>query len=143
MRTMTLGTAGKVMLIVSAVCGVLAILAAYTWAAPCVGTLELANGKVVPMRCAYTTKIAVLLALMLIAVTLVTLFARIDLRIALLLIALGMIVITFESFIGIGVCKSEMACWTTAFWVRGLSGVSIVATLASYVFSGSRKQVED
>ena len=50
--------------IISLACALVAVGAVLLWAAPCAGSLELANGNMVPMRCAYTSKVAVLLALM-------------------------------------------------------------------------------
>ena len=54
--------------IISLVCAAVESGAVLLRAPVCPGTLELANGNMVPMRCAYTAKVAVLLALVLAAV---------------------------------------------------------------------------
>ena len=56
--------------IISLVCAAVVCGAVLLWAPVCAGPLELANGNMVPMRCAYTAKVAVLLALVLAAVAL-------------------------------------------------------------------------
>ena len=56
--------------IISLVCAAVVCGAVLLWAPVCAGTLELANGNMVPMRCAYTGKVAVLLALVLAAILL-------------------------------------------------------------------------
>ena len=38
--------------IISLACALVAVGAVLLWAAPCAGSLELANGNMVPMRCA-------------------------------------------------------------------------------------------
>lgn len=44
------------------VCAILAIGAALIWAPPCSGALELTNGNMVSMKCAYAAKAGVVLA---------------------------------------------------------------------------------
>ena len=61
--------------IISLVCAAVVCGAVLLWAPVCAGTLELANGNMVPMRCAYTAKVAVLLALVLAAVAVAALAA--------------------------------------------------------------------
>ena len=53
--------------ITALICAAIVCGAVLLWAPVCSGTLELANGNMVPMRCAYTAKVAVLLALVLAA----------------------------------------------------------------------------
>ena len=62
--------------IISLVCAAVVCGAVLLWAPVCAGTLELANGNMVPMRCAYTAKVAVLLALVLAAVAVAALVTK-------------------------------------------------------------------
>ena len=110
--------------IISLVCAAVVCGAVLLWAPVCAGTLELANGNMVPMRCAYTAKVAVLLALVLLAVAIV--------------------LMTFDTPLSIGVCKSaDMACQATAVWLRVAGGVSAVAALAGALLNPDRKRVAE
>lgn len=126
---------------VYALCGIAAIGTVVIWAHPCTGALELANGNAVPMRCFYTGKIAVLLGMVLVSIGAASFATKRDFSIPALLVSVCLIAITFDFFAGIGVCKAEMACWTTAFWLRTLGGVSSAAIIAGMVFSNTRKRV--
>ena len=75
----------------------------------CSGTLELANGNMVPMRCAYTAKVELLLALILAAVAVVALVTKRPMTVALVLLSLAIVLLTFDTPLSIGVCKS--ATW--------------------------------
>ncbi len=125
-----------------ALCSVLCMVAVSTWAYPCTGVLELANGNAAPMRCFFTTKVIKLLSAILLIVAVKGLITGQFDRTACFLLAVGIIAVTFESVIGIGVCKAEMACWTTAFWARLCAGVSIVAICASGVLGLMEKQAK-
>ena len=50
--------------IAALICAAIVCGAVLLWAPVCSGTLELANGNMVPMRCAYTAKIALMLVVM-------------------------------------------------------------------------------
>lgn len=114
--------------IISLVCAAVVCGAVLLWAPVCAGTLELANGNMVPMRCAYTAKVAVLLALLL----------------ALVLLSVAIVLMTFDTPLSIGVCKSaDMACQATAVWLRVAGGVSAVAALAGALLNPDRKRVAE
>lgn len=138
-----MNTIEKIMITISAICGIVIAGAVMIWAPPCSGVLELANGNAVPMRCDYTSRIAVLLALIVTVLAVVSLITGKRLGLPILLISIAIIAVTFESLVGIGVCKSEMQCWTMAYWVRISAGVSIFATVIGFIASTNRKKVSD
>ncbi len=128
--------------IAALICAALVCGAVLLWAPVCSGTLELANGNMVPMRCAYTAKIAVLLALVLAAVAVAALVTKRPMTVALVLLSLAIVLLTFDTPLSIGVCKSaDMACQTTALWLRIAGGLSAAAALAGALFSPDRKSV--
>lgn len=128
--------------IAALICAALVCGAVLLWAPVCSGTLELANGNMVPMRCAYTAKIAVLLALVLAAVAVAALVTKRPMTVALVLLSLAIVLMTFDTLLSVGVCKSaDMACQTTALWLRIAGGISAVATLAGALLNPARKRV--
>jgi len=131
----------KAVPIIAGICGLVVIGAVLIWAPPCSGVLELANGNAVPMRCSYTAKVAVLLGIALVALAVTGLATRKPLTMPIIIVAIAMIAVTFESFMGIGICKKPMACWTTAAWIRACAGVTIIAALVGAIGSANRKKV--
>ena len=128
--------------IISLVCAAVVCGAVLLWAPVCAGTLELANGNMVPMRCAYTAKVAVLLALVLVA--LAALVTKRPMTVALVLLSVAIVLMTFDTPLSIGVCKSaDMACQATAVWLRVAGGVSAVAALAGALLNPDRKRVAE
>ena len=91
--------------IISLVCAAVVCGAVLLWAPVCAGTLELANGNMVPMRCAYTAKVAVLLALVLAAVAVAALVTKRPMTVALVLLSVAIVLMTFDTPLSIGVCK--------------------------------------
>ena len=109
--------------IISLVCAAVVCGAVLLWAPVCAGTLELANGNMVPMRCAYTAKVAVLLALVLAAVAVAALVTKRPMTVALVLLSVAIVLMTFDTPRSIGVCKSaDMACQATAVWLHVAGG---------------------
>ena len=96
--------------IISLVCAAVVCGAVLLWAPVCAGTLELANGNMVPMRCAYTAKVAVLLALVLAAVAVAALVTKRPMTVALVLLSVAIVLMTFDTPLSIGVCKSAEMC---------------------------------
>lgn len=128
--------------IISLVCAAVVCGAVLLWAPVCAGTLELANGNMVPMRCAYTAKVAVLLALVLAAVA--ALVTKRPMTVALVLLSCAIVLMTFDTPLSVGVCKSaDMACQATALWLRIAGGVSAVAALAGALLNPDRKRVAE
>lgn len=130
--------------IAALICAAIVCGAVLLWAPVCSGTLELANGNMVPMRCAYTAKVAVLLTLVLAAVAVVALVTKRPMTVALVLLSLAIVLLTFDTPLSIGVCKSaDMACQSTALWLRVAGGISAVAALAGALLNPSRKRVTE
>lgn len=130
--------------IAALVCAAVACGAVLLWAPVCTGSLELANGNMAPMRCAYTAKIALLLALILAAVAVTALVTKRPMTVALVLLSLALVLLTFDTPLSIGVCKSaDMACQSTALWLRIAGGISAVAALAGALIDPNRKRVTE
>lgn len=130
--------------IAALICAAIVCGAVLLWAPVCSGTLELANGNMVPMRCAYTAKIALMLAVILAAVAVVALVTKRPMTVALVLLSLAIVLLTFDTPLSIGVCKSaDMACQSTALWLRIAGGISTVAALAGALLNPSRKRVTE
>lgn len=127
---------------VSLLCALVVMGAVTLWAPVCSGTLELANGNMVPMRCAYTAKVALLLALVLAIVVVYGLAAKRSTTLVVVLLSAAIVLLTFDTPLSIGVCKSaDMACQATALWLRIAGGVSLVAAIAAAVVNPDRKRV--
>mgnify|MGYP000054893742 CR=1 FL=1 len=106
--------------------------------AVCSGTLELANGNMVPMRCAYTAKVALMLAVILAAVAVAALVTKRPMTVALVLLSLAIVLLTFDTPLSIGVCKSaDMACQSTALWLRIAGGISTVEDMEKFLALGA------
>lgn len=126
------------------ICAAIVCGAVLLWAPVCSGTLELANGNMVPMRCTYTAKVELLLALILAAVAVAALVTKRPMTVALVLLSLAIVLLTFDTPLSIGVCKSaDMACQSTALWLRIAGGISTVATLAGALLNPDRKRVTE
>ena len=127
--------------IAALVCAAVVCGAVLLWAPVCAGMLELTNGNMVPMRCTYTAKVELLLALILAVVAVVT---KRPMTVALVLLSLAIVLLTFDTPLSIGVCKSaDMACQSTALWLRIAGGISTVAALAGALLNPSRKRVTE
>ena len=111
--------------IISRACALVAVGAVLLWAAPCAGSLELANGNMVPMRCAYTSKVAVLLALMLAVVCTAGLATRRPLAATVALLSAALILMTFDTPLSIGVA----------------GGISLAAVAVGALANPNRKRI--
>lgn len=132
----------NILILVVLAFSILPILAILVWAGPCSGVLDLANGNATPMRCFYTSKVIMLIAIVMVLVSVKSFVSGSVEGVALFLLACAMIVVTLESPVGIGVCKSEMACWDMAFWVRLSGAVAAAASLAIVLRPVLSKQVD-
>ncbi|MBR3258202.1 MAG: DUF4418 family protein [Eggerthellaceae bacterium] len=142
MHKKTVSPASRVLAGISMLASLVGALAVNIWALPCQGTLELANGNMTPMRCLYTEKIATLLFIVAFLVALWALLARKDAGLVLVVLAAALVLITFESAIGIGVCKTKMMCWTMATWIRICAGVVGACGIAGLGIGLSGRQVK-
>lgn len=131
----------RVLAVAVAIAALVAVAASFSWAGPCAGVLELANGNAVPMRCAYAQKAVALMGVVLAIVAAKSAVTGKMESWAMVLLSVAMIAVTFESAFGIGVCKSEMACWTMAAWVRACAAVSGICGLVAAVLPVAKKQV--
>ena len=123
-------------------CAILAIGAASIWAPPCNGALELANGNMVPMKCAYAAKAGIVLAA-LIAICSALSFAKKDMFFAVAVISLALAFIVMQLPGAIGVCKGDgMDCHTTAAWFISCGGISFVSSIVGIVLNPKRKKVK-
>lgn len=138
-------TATTILKAVSLLCALAAIGAVLLWAPVCAGSLELANGNMVPMRCAYVGKTALLLAVILAIVAATELVSRRSVpaaTVAAVALSVALVVVTFATPFSGGVCASaDMACQTTALWLRLCGGVSAVAAGSAAVLNPKRKRV--
>jgi len=104
------------------------------WAPVCQNMLTLETGKQVFMKCHYTGQAAIIIAVILIVVAIVGLLSKKDQKlIHLIAITCGvMLFLTFTKLIGVCVNK-EMACITTALWMKIISAVVVVAPLIDMI----------
>lgn len=87
------------------------------WAPVCQKMLLLENGNETHMKCFFSGRAALALALVLLTLALVTFFARKDHKLIQLgaLVTSAMVILVFTVFIGV-CAKSDMACHGTAAW---------------------------
>lgn len=132
----------KIILGTELLASLLVLGSVFIWAPVCDGLLTLANGTMVHMKCFYTGQASIVLALILIITAIAAFFSKTDhKKIQWVIIAIGILLIanTFESVIGIGICKkTTMACNAAAVWIRG-SGVLAVVSGLSDIFVNSSK----
>lgn len=126
---------------VSIVCALAIVGAVTVWAKPCQGMLELASGAAAPMRCAYTGRVALLLAAVLVVVCLASLATKKPMTAAVAAISIALIVLTFDTSVSIGICKDGMACTATALWLRLCAAVSLVAAFVGFALDDKRMRV--
>lgn len=112
------------------------------WAPVCDGLLKLENGNMVHMKCFYTGQSSILLAILLFITAIIAYMSKTDhkkIQWIIILIGIMLIVNTFESTIGIGICKKiTMSCHTTAKWIRLSGAISIVAGLVDIVVNSNK-----
>lgn len=112
------------------------------WAPVCQGHLQLMNGNEVPMKCFYTGKTSVILAILLIIIGTEDILRK---KISFLFFSgMGILLLLLpNSSWGIGVCKKEtMACITTALWIKGVGVGSVLYGIVA-LFKKNISQVPD
>jgi hypothetical protein len=116
--------------------GLAIIGAIFIWSPVCAGMLELANGNMAHMKCYYTGQAALALSIILIVAGIESLLAKSRMPWTFISIGIMLLVITFSSELGIGICmKADMSCHSTASWIRAGGIVTIVCGLIS-LFTG-------
>lgn len=92
----------------------------------CNSLIELKSGNMTHMKCFYTGKAAIILSILLL-VSGITSYFKNGFQWVIIAIGILLIIITFESAIGIGLCKMDtMPCHNTAAWIRGGGIISII-----------------
>lgn len=119
----------KVILGIELLASLLILGALFKWAPVCSGLLTLQNGSMVHMKCFYTGQASIVLAVLLLVTALVAFLSKTDhnkIQGLVVLIGIMLIANTYESVIGIGICKkAEMACNTTALWIKAGGALAI------------------
>ena len=132
----------KIILGIELLASLLVLGAVFIWAPVCSGLLTLQNGTMVHMKCFYTGQVSIVLAVILLAAAVTAFISKTDHnKIQWVVILIGIVIIanTYESVIGIGVCKmTEMACNTTASWIRASGVLAILGGLLD-IFANSGK----
>ena len=117
----------------------LLIAALSLWAPPCSGQLELANGNFTFMKCVYTAKAAMLIVVILIFAALENIAKKRLAALTYVVFGAALIAITFTSALGIGICANvEMACHTSALWIRIFGALIIVDGVVSFFLKDQR-----
>lgn len=133
----------RIFQVVSLIAAVAATGAVLVWAPVCAGSLELANGNMVPMRCFYAGKEGLLLAVLLAMACVAELATKRTFTAVVVALSAALVLVTFAGPVSGGVCASaDMACQATAWWFRGCGVVSAVAALGAYLVDPARKRVK-
>lgn len=118
--------------------------AVLVWAPVCSGSLELANGNMVPMRCFYAGKEGLLLAVLLAVACVAELATKRMFTVVVVALSMALVLVTFAGPVSEGVCaNADMACQATAWWFRGCGALSAVAALGAYAVNPARKRVQN
>ena len=135
----------SIVAIAELIASLLILGAVYIWAPVCDKLLTLQNGNNIPMKCFHSAKLFVALAIITLVISFVQLIYKSDLRflhMIALLVAVFLLMNTYTSLIGIGICKSaEMPCNKTALWVRISSIIAGVAAFMGIMFGYGSKNV--
>lgn len=100
--------------------------AIFAFAPVCDKLIELKSGNMTHMKCFYTGKTAVILSILLLIAAISSFFTK-GSQWVIIAIGIFLIVLTFDSPVGIGLCKNtSMACHSTAIWIRGTGATSII-----------------
>ena len=111
------------------------------WAPVCAKMLTLENGNTTHMKCFFSGQAGTALAVVLLVAAVAVMFSPKDHKKVQLVCLAGAVVelLLFTSLIGI-CANPEMACNTTALWVKVLSGVILVCVLVDLV-TGKEGQI--
>jgi uncharacterized membrane protein len=92
------------------------------------------------MKCFYTGQSSMVLAILLFVTAIIAYLSKTDhkkIQWIIIIIGIMLIVNTFESTLGIGICKKiTMSCHTTAKWIRFSGVISILVGLVDIVVNG-------
>lgn len=125
----------KILGTIQGLSGLLAIGAMRIWAPVCNETLELADGRQVPMGCHYADKAGMVLAIMIVLVSVLIIMSNTNSKSLFIVnLALGIFMILIFTTI-IGVC---MRSQLTKYWIIGCGLAVILASLLSFYNSKSQ-----
>ena len=134
-------TMNKVICALQAVAALVLIGAIKIWAPVCGKMLTLTTGKEVPMKCAWTSKAGIAIAIILIAVAVIAFFAKQDQK-KFFLVSAVIGVVLFLVFTSLmGVCASpDMRCNVTAVWAKIVAAVVVGSSIVGLI-SGKEGQL--
>ena len=119
--------------------GLVVIGAIAIWSPVCSKMIELANGNMTYMKCQYTGQASILLSIVLVIAGLESLISGSRKPWTIMTIGIMLLVVTFNSKLGIGLCKKNtMACHSTAIWICGGGIVTIICGFISLI-NGERR----
>lgn len=127
-------TMNKIICVVQALAALLLMGAIKIWAPVCGKMLTLTSGKEVPMKCFWTSKAAIAVTIILLAIAVVAFFAKSDAKKFFVVSAvIGVVIFLLFSSL-MGVCASpDMRCNTTALWAKIVAAVVIGSSLVGLV----------
>jgi len=106
--------------------------------------LELVDGRMVPMKCAWSARATLLLSLMIIVFCLTAIITKKPMVVAIVVVAIACILMTIDTPVSIGICmKADMDCHTTAAWIRVSMAIVCISTIAGFILDPKRKKVVD
>lgn len=108
------------------------------WAPTCDKLLELTSGKMVPMKCHYTGKAALVVAGLLLLTAILNFFAKKEHKKFMVLstVTALLIFLLFSSIIGVCM-KNTMPCQVTAIWCKAAAAIALIASLVGF-FAGNK-----
>lgn len=116
--------------------------AVFIWAPVCSGLLTLQNGTMVHMKCFYTAQASIALALIMIVTAVAAYLSKTDhkkIQWVMILVGILLIANTYESTIGIGICKkTTMECHITAIWLRASGVLAVLSGMVDIFINRSK-----
>lgn len=132
----------KIIMSMELLAALLILGAIYIWAPVCSGLLTLQNGTMVHMKCFYTAQASTVLAVILLVTAFVAFMSKSDhnkIQWIVVLIGIMIIAATYESLIGIGICKKPtMECHATAAWLRASGAIAIIGGLLDVLANSTK-----
>lgn len=123
-----------------AILGIFMILIVKVIAPVCSGTVELASGKQMPMKCHYTGVVLLFLGILMLINAVALFVTKEAFACGIMTVALSAFVfVVLSGSVGIGVCMKVMACHTTAAFARVAGAIGIVIG-AVLIWSGVKER---
>lgn len=133
----------KILFAVQGVAALCMLGAVKIWAPVCGKMLQLVSGMEVHMKCFYSGQAAIAIAIILLALAIVSFLAKKDFKkVQIAAVVTGVVLfLVFDSLIGV-CANAEMRCNTTALWGKIVSAVTVITALVN-LFSGKEGQIPD